>query len=163
MVVKDGLRLNQKQNNANAVAGHIQLKPYITREPARRERKQIGIVGTGDGSNIKVVKTKLVSVFATRFAPDLEADTLSNYLSKKLGRSVKCRKIVSSRNRFSSFHASAECNEVKDMYDPQLWPAGVYVRRYYEARLPRLTSVDGGHGTDHWTQDNGQVSTAQSL
>lgn len=65
MVVKDGRRLKQMQNNVNAVAGHTQPKPYNTRESVRRERKQIGIVETGDGSNIKVVKTKLVSVFAT--------------------------------------------------------------------------------------------------
>ena len=50
---------------------------------------------------------------------------------------MTCRKIDSSLNRFSSFHITAECNEVTDIYNPQLWPAGTNVCRYYEARRPR--------------------------
>ena len=92
-----------------------------------------------------MVKTKLVSVFASRFSPNLDADTLRKYLSEKLcNNSVSCRKIDSSRNRFSSFYITAQCNEVADMYDPQLWPAGTYVRRYYEARRPRVNGGEAG-------------------
>lgn len=87
-----------------------------------------------------MIKTKLVSVFATRFSPDLDAKTLCDYLTEKLGKTVTCRKIDSTRNRFSSFHVTAECNEVTDMYEPQLWPEGIYVRRYFEARKPRENS-----------------------
>lgn len=35
---------------------------------------------------------------------------------------------------------TAEYNEVADMYNPQLWPAGIYVHRYYKARKPRATN-----------------------
>lgn len=31
------------------------------------------------------------------------------------------------------------------MYDTQLWPAGIYVRRYFEARTPRANS--DAHGS----------------
>lgn len=97
-------------------------------------RKRPGIIGTGGTTSIQAVQTKRVSVFATRFDPSLGADTLSNYLRSKLGRSVDCRKIETSHGRFSSFQVTAECKEVAEMYDPQLWPAGSFVRRYYEAR-----------------------------
>lgn len=85
-------------------------------------------------SNIQVITTKLVSVFAARFSPDLDADTLCDYLTETLGnKSVTCRKIETARNRYSSFHITAECNDISDMYNPQLWLARIYVRRYYEA------------------------------
>lgn len=32
------------------------------------------------------------------------------------------------------------------MYDPQLWPAGTYVRRYFEARRPKLNGDSAAHG-----------------
>ncbi len=78
------------------------------------------IVGTGAQGNIKVVRTKLVSVFAIKFAPDLDAVTLSNYVRNKLGHDVTCERIATERNRFSSFKVSAECNEVAEMYNPDV-------------------------------------------
>ena len=103
----------------------------------------MGIIGTSTENNIQVIKTKLVSVFASRFSHNLDADTLRNYLTEKLGnKSVTCRKIDSAQNRFSSFQVTAECNEVHDMYDPQLWPDGTHVRRYYEARRLRANNSE---------------------
>lgn len=139
-IVKEGRKLKSVPDNVVA-RPKTRINDY-----SKRVRKPMGIVGTGTASNIRVIKTKLVSVFATRFSPDLDADTLRNYLSEKLDRSVVCRKIESAQNRFSSFHVTAECNETAEMYDPQLWPAGTYVRRYYEARRPSGTLGSGGGG-----------------
>ena len=137
-VVKEGRRLKPVPQNVA-----VQPKPRVIQAHLKREQKKTGIIGTGTESNIQVVKTKLVSVFASRFSPNLDADTLRNYLTEKLGnKSVTCRKIDSTRNRFSSFQVTAECNEVADMYDPQLWPAGTYVRRYYEARRLRVNDSE---------------------
>lgn len=79
----------------------------------------------------------MVSVCATKFDPNLDANTLSVYLKEKLVREVNCLKIELTRSRFSSFCVTAECNNVAEMYDPQLWPAGSFVRRYFEPRQPR--------------------------
>lgn len=109
--------------------------------PARSERKKTGTVGTGTESNIKTITTKMVSVFASRFDPNLNADTLFVYLRDKLGREVNCPKIETSRSRISSFSVTAECNNVAEMYDRHLWPAGSFVRRYFEPRQPRGAGV----------------------
>lgn len=77
---------------------------------------------------------KMVSVFATKFTPDLDAATLANYVGGKLGRIVNCQRIETLGSRYSSFKVWAECNEVQEMYRPDLWPAGSVVRRYYESR-----------------------------
>ncbi len=143
LVVKGGRRLKSVPENS-----YSREKPRSTQTTGKRERKHTGITGTSMDSNIRAVKTKLVSVFATRFDPSLDADTLGAYLKDRLGREVKCRKIETAYSRFSSFHVSAECGEVAELYDPQLWPDGCFVRRYYEKRWPRDTTgvlmrVDG--------------------
>lgn len=59
------------------------------------------------------------------------------------------------QRRFSSFKISAECNDVNEMYDPDLWPEGALVRRYYEPRrvggsgatLPSAENVRARNGT----------------
>ena len=133
-VVKNG----RKKERATDVAP----KPH-----RKREQRNAGVVGTGKESNIGVVKTKLVKVFATKFSPTLDADTLCGYLAEKLeNNTVTCRKIESANNRYSSFHITAECNNVADMYDPNLWPAGIYVRRYYEPRGKGSVAEGGWSG-----------------
>lgn len=99
-------------------------------------RKKAGktIVGTGDAGDIKMITTKRVSVFATRFSPDIGAELLRAHLENKLGRGVSCERIVTVNSRYASFKISAECKDVGDMYNPELWPEGAYVRRFYEPR-----------------------------
>lgn len=64
----------------------------------------------------------MVKVFATKFDLSVDANTLSEYLKTKLDREVTCRKIEMTQSRFSSFCVTAECNDVVEIYDPQLWP-----------------------------------------
>lgn len=101
-------------------------------EPKRRASKPI--IGTAAHGKIKVIYTKMVRVFATRFAPDLDAETLSDHLTTQLGHVVRCECIVTVSNRYSSFKVCAECKDVMEMYNPEIWPEGSVVRRYYEPR-----------------------------
>lgn len=68
-----------------------------------------------------MVKTKLVSVFASKITPDLDSLTLSEYLKEKLRRDVACQKIKTVQSRYSSFKVSAECNEISEMYETLLF------------------------------------------
>lgn len=61
-------------------------------------------------------------------------------MKEKLYRQVKCRKIKSAYHRFSSFHVTAECREVPELYDPVLWPAGSFVWHFYEKHRPGSTT-----------------------
>lgn len=36
---------------------------------------------------------------------------------------------------------TAECKDVAEMYNPEIWPVGSYVRRFYE---PRRRTIDSG-------------------
>ena len=89
---------------------------------------------------IKTVRTKIANIFATRFSPELDAETLEHYLKDQVKMKVKCRKITSGQNRFASFQVTAECADPKVLLDPLIWPEGAFVRWYYE---PRKTAKNG--------------------
>ncbi len=151
LVVKHGRR------RRNYVDG--QKSPIKQRAGKAKQRMPKPIIGTGARGNISVVRTKLVSVFATKFTLDLNAETLSNYLKEKLGRDVNCQRIATMNNRYSSFKVSAECINVTEMYSPELWPEGSVVRRYYEPRKVRAlganvaASTSGASVTEGATAD----------
>lgn len=109
----------RRQGFENAAVMKSRLPPVILREK-KKAGNVLSVVGTGDVGKIRMVKTKLVSVFASKFTPDLDALTLSEYLKEKLGREVACQKIETVQSRYSSFKVSAECNEVSEMNDSQL-------------------------------------------
>lgn len=69
------------------VSENVDVRPKA-RANQPKGKKPGGIVGTCAGGNIQAVKTKLVSVFATKFSPDLDSDTLANYLKAKLQRDL---------------------------------------------------------------------------
>ena len=126
-VVKKG---RKRQHLADKVTSQPHPKPRLN--STRREKKS-GVVGTS-ACGIRVVKTKLVSVFASRFSPDVDSGELTSYLKDKLHRDVTCEKIDSVQKRYNSFKITAECEKVEEMYQPELWPEGIFVRRFYEAR-----------------------------
>ncbi len=74
------------------------------------------------------------------FSPDVDTDTLSNYLRAKLHHDVTCQKIQTAQTRFSSSKVTAQCDDVDQMYDPQLWPEGTFVWFYYEPHKPWATA-----------------------
>ena len=45
----------------------------------------------------------MVSVFATKFLPTLDSETLASYLKDKLDREVTCQKLDIGQSQFSSF------------------------------------------------------------
>lgn len=69
---------------SNHAEGQIALRAG---KSERRGSKPI--VGTSAQLNIRVIRTKLLRVFATRFSPDLDAETLSEYLSGQLGQQIQ--------------------------------------------------------------------------
>ena len=116
-------------------------------EPTRPTRGKT-VVGTNKGGHIQAVTTRQLSVFASRFPPELEAEELAAYLGELL-QGVTCEKITTEQKRYSSFKVTAICEKVSDIYNEKLWPDGVHVRRYFEARKPagkNATLPKGGDG-----------------
>lgn len=87
-------------------------------------------------------------------------EALSDKLSEKCGRAVSRNRIGNQNGRYSSFKVSAECHDVGEMYNPELWPDGAFGRRYYELRragatvtnavlAAELRSASAGTGSNH--------------
>ncbi len=85
-------------------------------------RHNAGVLCTAKSDEIVTVRTKMANIFATRFMPDLEPETLRRYLHDKLNLEVTCCKIETERSRFVSFQVSAECNNQNVFLNPDLWP-----------------------------------------
>ncbi|KAK7877979.1 hypothetical protein WMY93_031359 [Mugilogobius chulae] len=91
-VAKRGERQRQQQRE-QAAAAATAAKPVTRHHPSGQRKGGKTVVGTGATGSIKMIKTKLVSVFASKFSPDLEAETLRTYLSDKLGHDVTFTKL----------------------------------------------------------------------
>lgn len=63
---------------------------------------------------------KLVCVFGSRFSSDLDAETLSKYLSDQLDCNDDCQCINNASHRYSSFKVCAECIDPVEMCNPEL-------------------------------------------
>ena len=149
-----------KKNSWSTVVRNGRKRSVKTHEgKARNMRKMPGITGTAviNNDDLSTVGTKMVSVFATKFNVNLEADTLRLFLQDQMKREVKCRKIDIPHSRFSSFCVTAEWNEWKEMYNPVFWPAGSVIRRYFE---PRRTKGAGGANSPKTTGEQGSCRAA---
>lgn len=87
----------------NAVVKSKSRLFIVTPRQKERSGNVMPIVGTGAMGNIKMVKTRLVNVLDSKFTPDLDAITLSEFLKDKLGHEVICQKIDTVHGRYSSF------------------------------------------------------------
>lgn len=47
-------------------------------------------------------------------------------------REVVCQRIATANSRYALFKVAAECCDVAEMYNTDIWPVGAYVRRFYE-------------------------------
>ena len=73
-----------------------------------------------------------------------DTEILRAHLENKLGRDVSCERIATVNSRYASFKISAECQDAGDMYNPEHWPEGAYVRRFYEPRTAGVIGSNAG-------------------
>jgi len=106
--------------------------------PIRRPQNGIkkGIIGTKKSNNIAVNGTRLMKVFVTRLHSDTSTEGLENYLKEDCDINAKCTKLKTRFDTYSSFKVEAQCLPGFDFLNPEIWPAGTFVKRFYEKRQP---------------------------
>ena len=100
------------------------------------------------GANIKSVipdmksvqQTKVSKLFVSRFAPETTEDTVANFISKKLKCPVSCSKIVTASPNSASFKLVVSAALRAKVVLLEFWPAGIFVRTYYEPKPKVPTS-----------------------
>ena len=93
--------------------------------------KTKAVIGTMGSSTVKAKTGRYVAVFVSRLLPETTAEEMEAFVQDTHHLSSKCVKLDTKHHSYASFKVEVTCDTIPDMYDPEKWPVGAYVRRYY--------------------------------
>jgi hypothetical protein len=108
--------------------------------PVVRKRKKIHFIGKSNNNNIKAVNSKHLSMFLSRLHSTCSEDDVLHFLSNSLSdkaSDIKCIKLKTKHDTYSSFKIDLLSQGNVDIYDPELWPHGTLVRRFFQPKKQR--------------------------
>jgi uncharacterized coiled-coil protein SlyX len=102
--------------------------------PQRRPRQNC-VVGKGQARATGLNgRGRFVSLFLSRFEPDVESNTVKKYVDEKFKVSFTCEKMKTRYDSYSSFKVEGYCKSTDAFFDAENWPEDILVRRFYQAR-----------------------------
>jgi hypothetical protein len=112
--------------------------------PAAHKRKQRrhakAVVGTGTSDSVKGAPEPSRDIFVFRVDKETNADTLKLYMNNK---NINVREIELKSNDqaiYSSFHVRIQVSDLDSVLQPDFWPVGVNVRRYWTPKIQHTQS-----------------------
>ena len=84
------------------------------------------------------VQTKLLKVFVTGVHPSTRCEDVTQHLQERMKNKTVKSVLIKEHEHSKSFCVTAQCLTVDEIYDANLWPEGVTVRRFYDSR--KITS-----------------------
>lgn len=128
-----------------AAVGQVPKQPACNpndRPTTKPKGKTVSLIGKAMSTDaIKTVNTRYASIFASRFATDVEPEVLQAHLEHILKLEVTCESLPTRRDTYSSFHVKCNCPDPSVFMNPEVWPEGAYVRWFHEKpRTPRHTT-----------------------
>ena len=100
-----------------------------------KKKKHKAVIGTSRNSTIlQAAKNRQSSVFLSRLSPETTCDHIKNFAKTSLNIDVTCEKLETRYNTYSSFRVDGICSDPNVMYNPDKWPCGVLVRKFYVKR-----------------------------
>ena len=99
-----------------------------TRPPSLKTKAVIGTMGS---STVKAKTGRYVAVFVSRLLPETTAEDMEAFVQETHHLSSKCVKLEAKHQSCASFKVEVTCDNAPDIYDPEMWPVGAYIRRYY--------------------------------
>ncbi len=108
-----------------------EVPPYVRRHKARNERRRNrAITGTNQTSRFQGAPEPSRDVFIFRVARGTEPDVIKSFVSEK-GINIRAIERTShEESKYMSFKISAPVSQYLKLFDPDLWPQGVGVRKY---------------------------------
>lgn len=101
------------------------------RKPVSNFNKIKGFTGTSTGNTGLKVATKRFQVFISRLHPSTSMTDLQTYLNQNFPDS-KCEELHSRfPEHYKSFKISIEENHKDQIMDPNFWPSGVYINKFF--------------------------------
>ena len=80
---------------------------------------------------MKAKTERYVAVFVSRLLPETTAEEMEAFVQETHHLSSKCVKLETKHDSYASFKVAVTCDNVPDIYDPEKWAVGAYIRRYY--------------------------------
>ena len=95
-----------------------------------------------------------INKYIGRFHMDTTEEALREFITKKDVTVVELDPIKTTHNRFKSFRLRVKRSELDKIEDPEFWPQGVVVCRYFHPRNKEQLGLIGG-ATDPQETENG--------
>ena len=82
-------------------------------------------------------------MFATRYGPNVDISYVKSDLEVKLkittGKDhiVNVERVRSRFDSYSSFKITCMCDDISVLYNPSIWPKGIFVKRWVDHRNSR--------------------------
>ena len=90
------------------------------------------VIGTRlHGNTLKVSSGRFISIFVSRLDPSVSCDALSAYIHHVHSIDANCEKLITKYNTYASFKVNVTCNDMSTFLDPDKWPQGVYLRKFF--------------------------------
>ena len=111
------------------------------------------VIGNNNNTEFKAVLGK-TSAFTTRWPNDTDPKKVEEYLCRKLNTNIECNNLNLKSKAYISLKITAHTNNRDILIDPNLWPAGVVVTRFFQPRSNKPTNSKTGLVPDIHTNDN---------
>ena len=95
--------------------------------------------GSNDDWGFKAIK-QTYSIFTTRWPLDMDHEKIKEKLSRSLKTEVTCERMNLKSKYYASFKISAKCNNLKVLFNSNLWPDGLVIGKYLEPKKVNTSS-----------------------
>lgn len=107
----------------------------------RKSKKHNGIIGKDNntGGGLKAVEKK-TQIYISRLHPDTTLSDVTEFLKEKFPE-VKCEKGQSKYpENYSSFKITIDENHFDLIMNPDLWPRGIYINKFFRSKNAKSTT-----------------------
>ena len=97
----------------------------------RTVTKPKAVIGTKCATTLKSKAGRFTAVFVSRLDPDTTEDDMERYVRETHNLKSTCTKLQSKHDSYASFKVEVFCQNISDFYSPDKWPAGIYLRTFF--------------------------------
>ena len=97
----------------------------------RTATKPKAVIGTKCATTLKAKAGRFTAVFVSRLDPDTTEDDMERYVRETHNLKSTCSQLRSKHDSYASFKVEVFCQNLSDFYSPDKWPAGIYLRRFF--------------------------------
>ena len=125
--------LNRSATNNNDESDEDGFTRVSRKRPARAKPK--AVIGTKCGVSLKARSGRFVCVFVTRLDPSTSPEELESFMMDSHKLAAKCTQLTTKHDSYASYKVEVMCDNVAELYNPEKWPAGVYLRKFFRQNV----------------------------